>query len=76
MFCSRKALHRLDNMHGRSLRLKHQNYATNFIILLVNANEKTIQQKCLEFLMIEIYKYLNDASPQIMNYICRLRKIT
>ena len=38
--------------------------------------EKTIHQNCLEFLMIEGCKYLNDQSPQIMNGISRLEKIT
>ena len=74
MFCLKKALHGFNSIHERSLRPIHQDYASNFIILLVNANEKSIHQKCLEFLMIEVYKYLNGLSPQIMNDIFKFRK--
>ena len=31
-------------------------------------------KKCLEFFMIEVYKYLNGLSPQIINNISKLRK--
>ena len=62
MFCSKEALHRLNNIHERSLRFIHQDYVSNFVTLLINANEKTIHQKCLEFLMIEGYRYLNDLT--------------
>ena len=74
MFCLKKALHGFSSIHERSLRPIHQDYASNFIILLVNANEKSIHQKCLEFLMIEVYKYLNGLSPQIINDIFKFRK--
>ena len=47
---------------------------TNFITLLFNANEKSVHQKRLEFLMIEVYKYLKDLSHQIMNEVFKLRK--
>ena len=68
MFCSKEALHRLNNIHDRSLCLIHQDYyVSNFITLFFDANEKSIHQKHLEILMIEGYKYLNGLSPQIMN---------
>ena len=76
MFCSKVALHRFNNMHERFLRLIHQDYVSNFITLFVNANEKSIYLKDLEFLMIEISKYLNGPSLQIMNVIFKLRKNT
>ena len=55
-FCSKKALRRLNNIHEIPLGLTHHDYAPNFITLLVNANEKSIHQKCLERLMIEVYQ--------------------
>ena len=76
MFCSKEVLHRLNNIHERSLRAIHQDYASNFVTLLVNANENSIPQKWLEFLMMEGYKFLNDLTPQIMNDIVKLRKNT
>ena len=55
MFCSKKALHKLNNIHERSLRLIHQDYVSNFVKFLVSAKKI---KKCLEFLMIEGYKYV------------------
>ena len=52
MFCSKKALHRLNNKHERFLRLTYRDYVSNFI---------TLNQKCLEPPMKEIYKHLNGS---------------
>ena len=59
-------------MHEGSLRLIHQDYVSKFIALLVHASENLIHQKCLVFLMIDVYKYLNGLSSHIMNDIFRL----
>ena len=67
MFCSKKALHRLNNIHERSLRLIHQNY--KFQISNFNT-----QKMFIEFLIIKVYKYLNGLSPQIMNNVFKPRK--
>ena len=56
--------------------LIHQNYASDFEVLLENANEKQVHQKCVELLMIEFYKYLNGLSPDIMNDIFKLKEKT
>ena len=37
-----------------------QNYISEFERLLENVNEKSIHQKYIEFLLIELYKYLDD----------------
>ena len=55
------------------LRLLQQNYRFECERLLDNANEKS-HQKCIEFLLIEVYKYLNSLSPDIMNTIFKLRR--
>ena len=54
----------------------HQDYVSNFFTLLVTGNEKSLQEKCLEFLMIKFYKYLNGLLPQVVNDIFKLRKHT
>ena len=64
MFGSEDALHRLNNIYEKSLRLDH---VSNFITLFVNANQKSIHKKFLKILMIKGNRYLNDLSPQIMN---------
>ena len=64
MFSSEDALHRLNNIHEKSLRLDH---VSNFITLFINANQKSIHKNFLKILMIKGNRYLNDLSPQIMN---------
>ena len=49
---------------------------TKFERLLNNANQKSVHQKCIKFLMIEVYKYLNGLSPDIMNTVFKLRQNT
>ena len=49
---------------------------SEFEKLLQNGNEKSTRQKCIEFLLIEVYKYFNDLSPDIMNTIFKFRQNT
>ena len=76
MFCTTRFLGRINNIHERCLRLIQQNYRSEFERLLENANEKSVHQKCIGFLLIEVYKYLNGLSPDIMNTIFKLRQNT
>ena len=46
-----------------------QDHVSNFITLLANGNEKSIHQKCLEFLMIQVYSHFNGLPPQIIKNI-------
>ena len=39
-------------------------------------NEKTIHQQCIDCLLIEVYKFLNGYSPDIMNDVFHLRQNT
>ena len=73
---TKHSIGRINSIHERCLRLIQQNYASGFEVLLENVNEKQIHQKSIELLMIEIYKYLNGLSLDIMNYIFKLREDT
>ena len=64
---------RISTIHERCLRLIQQNYISDFEVLLENSNEKPVHQKYIELLMIEVYKYLNGLSPDIMSDIFKLR---
>ena len=44
------------------------------LFLLEKAHQITFHQGCINYLMIEVYKYLNGHSPDIMNYVFKLRK--
>ena len=75
MFCTKHSIGRINSIHKRCLHLIHQNYASDFEVLLENTNEKPVHQKCIELLMIEVYKYLNGLSPDIMSDILNSEKI-
>ena len=49
-------------------------FDSSYISLLEQTNEGTIHQRCINSLLIEVYKYLNGFSPDIMNEIFILRE--
>ena len=54
----------------------HSTKLSDFEVLLENSNEKPVHQKYIELLLIEVYKYLNGLSPDIMSDIFKLRENT
>ena len=60
MFYTKHSIGRINSIHERYLGLIQQNCASDFEVLLANANEKPVHQKYIELLMIEVYKYLID----------------
>ena len=76
LICTKCPLRRINNIHEWCLRLIQQNYRSELERLLENANEKSVHQKCTEFLLVEDYKYLNGLSSDIMNTIFKLRQNT
>ena len=67
MFTSHYLNNALNNIHERALRLIYNDHEKSFNSILTENNLKTIHQKNLEFLAIEIYKFQNGLSPPIMN---------
>ena len=88
MFCTKGFLLRINNIHNWCLRLIQlnsdqwclrpiqQNYRSEFERPLENANKKSVHQKCIELLLIEVCKYLNGLSHDIMNTIFKFRQNT
>ena len=72
MLCAKHSFRIINNIHERHLHLIQQNYISEFERPLENANEESVHQKCIEFLLTEVYKYLNDLSPDIMNTLFKL----
>ena len=66
IFCTKHSIGRFKSIHERCLRLIQQNYASDSELLLENANENPVYQKCIELLMLEVCKYLNGLSSDIM----------
>ena len=50
MFCTKRSLRRINNLHDRCLRLTQQNCRSKFERLVENADEKSVHQKYIEFL--------------------------
>ena len=69
MFTSSYLNNALNNIFERALRLIYNDHEKSLNSILTENNLKTMHQKNLEFLAIEIYKFQNGLSPPIMNDI-------
>ena len=63
-FCPRQSYHLINKLQERALRVTYNDYDLSFSELLETSNESTIHIKNITILMTEIYKFLNDVSPQ------------
>ena len=68
-FCFRQSNHLTNKLQERALRVTYNDYDSRFSILLEMPNESTNHIKNVKVLMTEIYKFLNDLSPPIINDI-------
>ena len=73
MFCTRESNYRLNRVHERALRIISKDYISSFSDLVTLLNEKTIHQRCINFLMTEVFKYLIGLSPDLMNEVLKLK---
>ena len=69
MMCSRKANNRIDKLHERALRFVYNDYATSFENLLEKDGSVTVHNFNVQTLAIEVYKFLNGFSPEILKDI-------
>ena len=74
MFCGRKEIAKINKIHERCMRLTLHNFDDSFETLLLLSGDTPIHQRCLNFLMVEVYKYLNGLSPDIMSSIFNVRE--
>ena len=74
MFCSKKSTKKVNAVHERSLRIIRNDYKSLYPLLLEEAHQITFHQRCINSLMIEVYKYLNGHSPDIINDFFKLRE--
>ena len=73
MFCSKKSTKNINAVHERPSRIIRNNYESLYPLSL---HQITFHQRCMNSIMIQVYKYLNGHSPDIMNYIFKLRENT
>ena len=73
-FCSGTSMNKLSNNHKNCPRLITNDYDSHFNELLESSHELSIHKTCINYLMIEVYKYLHGRSPELMTDIFTLRK--
>ena len=74
MFSSKKSTKKINAVHERSLGIIRNDYESLYPLLLEETHQTTFHQRCINSLMIEVYKYLNGHSPDIMSDIFKLRE--
>ena len=57
------------NIYENSIRFVTYDYNSNFNELLESSHEISIHKTCINYLMIEVYKYLHELSPQLMTFL-------
>ena len=66
MFHSRRVNTKIDNLHYRALRIIYLDETSSFSELLRKNGTVTIHQRNLQFLVMEMYKVLNDMAPPVI----------
>ena len=74
MFCSEKYTREINVVQKISLQIIGNDYESLYPLLLEEAHQITFHQRCINSLMIKVYKYLNGHSPDIMKDISKLRE--
>ena len=64
----------LNNIHEKCLPFITNDYDSNFSELIELSHELSIHKTCINYLMIEVYKYLHGLNPELMTDIFNLRK--
>ena len=76
MFTSRYLNNVLNSIHERALRLIYNDYELPFDRILEDNKQKSIHQKNIESLAIEIYKFQAGLTPPIMSDLLATREKT
>ena len=74
MFCSRTSMNKLNNIHEKCLHPVRNDYDSNFNELPESSHQLAIHKTCINYLMVEFYKYLHGLSPELMTDIFTLWK--
>ena len=69
MFCSIKMNRKINHIHERALRLVYNDYTSSFGELLEKDKSVCIHHRNIQYVAIEMYKVMNDLTPQFIKYI-------
>ena len=73
MFHSPYLNNKINRLHERCLRVINNDKFSNFEELLSKGNSVSIHHNNIHVLAIEMYKFTNDMSPDIINEVFKLR---
>ena len=74
MFHSRKLNNKINSLHERALRIIYQDYRSSFSELLNKDNSRTVHQRNLQKLVIELFKVKIGVAPEIMNEVFQIEE--
>ena len=74
MLHSRTMNNKINRLHERSLRIVYSDNSSTFEELLERDKTFSIHHKNIQSLAIEIYKFVNGLSPEIMNSMFNLKE--
>ena len=74
MFHSKTLNNKINRLHERALRIVYSDYKSSFCELLKKGKSFSIHHKSIQILAIEIYKFLHNLSPCIMNNIFKVNQ--
>ena len=69
MFCGRSLNNRINRIHERGLRMVYDDYTSTFESLLGRDQSFTIHETNIQTLAIELYKTVNNLSPDLMKRV-------
>ena len=68
-FCSSKSVYKIAKIQERALRLLHNDFASDYAVLLQKPGKATMEIKRRRCLALEIFKTLNNLNPYYMKEI-------
>ena len=71
-FSTARELQKIKCIQGRALRLIHDDYESDYNVLLDRSNTGTMKVKRMRALCIEIYRTLNSLSPKYVKELFKL----
>ena len=76
MFCNKSSYREISSIHKRGLKAVYQDFSKSYEELLQTSNYKDIHEVHLCFLLIEVYKTLNNLNPAFMQEFYKPKTVT